>query len=368
MIISTIQPGDTIQSFIDLIHSGGGGVLNFNPTGTYNVTSDITLYDNINLNGNGSVLDFGGGAFTIKASGSNVYTDGTITSINGGVNVIGDTTLWLSNVIPFVSQFFFNGQWMMIAGVVDDITLVLAEGYDGPTFSSGASYRIATPIQHTKLENLTIRNSTTNGVTVSDARFLDINTTIIQNCVNGVNGQYVTEFSLNGLSNVLNLSDGISISNGGRFNWSSVNSVSNAGHGVVLNAVRSAGFSEGTSNSKQGDGFNITNCSNIVLQSFDANVNSSNGVNAVSGNSILSFLNSTTEANGGGGIVLSASSNNTKITNADSFFNFGYGIDILYGSSVNTIIVGCETGYNSSGGLNDNGTGTLKSTTVNIFA
>lgn len=93
--IHTIQPGDNIQSYLDLLHETGGGILYLNPTDTFNINNDLNWYSNIVLNGNGAIMDFGGTAYGIKIIGTNLdnlvdcgLQDLTITNTTGtGIDI-----------------------------------------------------------------------------------------------------------------------------------------------------------------------------------------------------------------------------------------------------------------------------------------
>lgn len=365
MINVTIQPNDDIQNFLDILQSNGGGVLNITPA-TYSPTASITSYDNIIVNGNGAIIDFGGQNYQWNVLGSDSYSTGTITSIVSGVNVTGSGTAWLTNVTPYVSQLFFKGQWMTIASVPTDTTLVLAEGYDGVAFAPGASYVIATPIKNIGLQNFTIQNSLGVGIEFNLARFIDLQgINSLSNNI-GIKGTYVTELSINRVLPILNTTNGMEITNGGRFNWDSVNSASNGTNGIYLNNVRSMGFKTGVANSNTEEGMYITNCTDISATNFDASANGKNGVNSVSGNYSLSFTDGAVRSNTEDGIKETASSVNTFISNIDALGNSGYDINIVDATSVNTIILGNTVAGDGLGTVNDLGTGTLIRSNIGV--
>lgn len=68
----TIGPTDDIQAAVDKLNSNGGGILNLTP-GTYNVAADISIPSNITIQGTNRdavIIDFGGGAYSIKLYGA----------------------------------------------------------------------------------------------------------------------------------------------------------------------------------------------------------------------------------------------------------------------------------------------------------
>jgi hypothetical protein len=113
---------------------------------------------------------------------------------------------------------------------------------------------------------------------------------------------YVTEISISEFVPFSNTSHGISVTNGGRNNWTSVNSVNNGGSGIVFNSIRSGGFYAGVGSSNTADGFNITSCSDISFTSFNTNANGGQGVECVSGNNSLSFIDMSSFGNTSDGI------------------------------------------------------------------
>lgn len=366
--VTTINNTSNIQTYINSINSAGGGTLYLQP-GTYTLGSaGITMYSGVSLIGISplnTILDFNSTSGEVIIRGANSYTTGTITSITSGVAVVGSGTSWVANVTPFVSQFFIQGQWMLVAAVTDNTHLTLAEGYDGPTIGAGSSYRIATPMQAVSLSNLSIKNSTAAGLDIDDARFLTFNNLITQTNNVGMDSNYLTECSINELVALSNTSHGITTTNGGRFRWQSVNSVVNGGSGVVYNSVRSALFTTGVGSSNTADGFNITSCRDVSLTDFDANANGSQGVEAVSGNNNLFLSDAGVSGNVSDGIKLTASTNTGQIIGANIVGNGGWGINIANANCNTNILVGVITASNTSGGLTDSGTGTLKSATVN---
>lgn len=365
MILLTIQPQDNFQSYLNLAQTAGGGVVNLNPTSTFYPTSDIIVPSNVTINFNGATVDFNHQAYGFKVTGVNVYSTGTLTSITSGVNVVGSGTVWKSNITPFVDQLFVNGQWMIIASVTDNTHLTLLEGYDGPTVS-GSSYIIGIPSQNVTFNQCTIQNSTATAIKIDYARFQTINNVALVNNNAGMVHTYVTEFQINEITPTGCTLDGIKITNGGRYNWSSVNSVNNGGNGILLSGIRSMGISQGALSSNVSAGCSLTNCSDVDLFDFDANVNGTYGIVGVSGNSNITLITPMIRANTSDGVQFSASCNNCKITTGDFENNGGYGINIADNTSNNNIIGFNTFVSNSSGAVHNSGTGTLIRSNIGV--
>jgi len=371
MVNFTIRNIDNIQDYIDIAEQNGGGVLNLSP-GTYTLTSTgLTVPESVSLIGSSpgsTILDFNSTSGKITIAGTHRYSTGTITSITSGVNVTGSGTSWLANVVAGRDSLFINGQWMVIGAVLTNTTLTLAEGYDGSTVGAGSAYRISSTINNVTLRGFNAKNSTGSVLDIDDARFIVLENMFLQDNNIGIDANYVTEFNLNLVNPISNTSHGFTYTNGGRNTMSSVNCAANGGSGVVLNSIRSATYMEGTSNSNTTDGINLTSCSDVSLKTFNANANGSNGVECVSGNSVLTIFDAEMSGNASDGLKLTATTDNCSIIAGNYQGNGGYGINIANANCDNNILVSNNTANNSSGGLNDSGTGTLKDASVNNFA
>jgi len=370
--VITIDNTKSIQDKLDEINTAGGGTL-YLKAGTYTLASDITMYANVALIGvspNATILDFNSTAGNLTIAGTHRYSTGTLTSITNGVTVVGSGTSWSANVVAGRDSMFVNGQWMIIATVTDDTHITLAEGYDGPTVS-GDSYRISSTMENVRLSGFNVKNSTGDGIDIDDARYIVVDNVLAQDNNIGLTGSYVAEFAINGFTPVSNTSHGISITNGGRFNWNSTNAVSNGGSGIVLNSIRSGGFSQGVGNSNTADGFNLTSCTDISLVTFDASSNGGQGIELVSGNTSISVIDSGVRNNTSDGLKLTATSDKCLILGGSFENNGGYGINIAASTCDDNIVNTPQYASNSSGTLNDSGTGTViipTSVDTNFFA
>ncbi len=70
--IFAVNPGDDLQTAVNKLASNGGGVLFLNP-GTYYLTNNLVIPSNIRIQGvgsEGSIIDFGNGAFQIQMIGT----------------------------------------------------------------------------------------------------------------------------------------------------------------------------------------------------------------------------------------------------------------------------------------------------------
>lgn len=356
----TIDNTKDIQTYLNTINTAGGGTLYIKP-GTYTLTSaGLTMYSGVALIGSSpttTIINMNSTSGIINSAGTFRYNTGTITSITSGVLVVGSGTTWVGNVVAGRDQFFINGQWMNIAVVTDNTHITLAEGYDGATIGAGTAYRVSSPIQGVTLQGFTVKNSTGNAITLADARFITVNNVVSQSNAIGVIGTFITELSMSSVIPVSNTSHGTSMTNGGRFNWNSVNSTNNGGNGILYSAIRSAGFFEGVGNTNTLSGFNLTNCTDVSAIDFSAEFNTAKGVELVSGNASCSFYDGGVRGNGSDGLKMTATAIKCQVIGGTYENNGGWAINIADSTSSNNTIISPNFANNVSGTVQDLGTG-----------
>lgn len=276
-IILPAQPEQNLQQILDTLNDfWGGGTLNLNPTGIFNLTDNLSVYSNIIIQGNGAILDFGGTANGVQLIGTD---DNMITNSSLSYLTIQNTT-----------------------GIGIDIN-----------YGNNPSLNI--------LDNMLVQNCGTTGVRIQNSYAPYIVGTIQNNGVN-LEMDTVNSFEIH-FSGFLN---------------------SITGDGIVLNNCSSSAIIDTGVTGNFKNGIKMTNCSQIGISIYDTASNGGDGIKLVSGNSYIS------------------------IGEGESFSNTGYGINIADSTSTSTILFGNNTASNTSGGLNDSGTGTLKSALVNNFS
>ncbi|MDE1866122.1 MAG: right-handed parallel beta-helix repeat-containing protein [Thaumarchaeota archaeon] len=358
-LTKTLNEGDNIQEVLNAIKSEGGGELRLK-IGTYTVNYPIVLPSNVAIIGEsmeGTVINFNSTSGNISATGSSVYTAGTITSITGGVNVTGSGTSWLANVTTD-HQFFIGNKWYQIAAVTSNTTIILAEGYVGGASFPGASYRASKIVHDIAFKNLTIKNSTGTALSGTDIRFLTMNNVIFSGNNKGFTLTNVSESVFDIVTSTSNTSNGIEITNGKFINSYSVSSAGNGGQGVVLNNLTTGGFILCSADSNTLDGYNVTSCSDVNMN-IDASSNGVNGAQLVSGNENIIISDALIQSNTNDGVKLTASSNNCRIRASKIKNNGGYGVNVAASSDNTNIISICVFSSNTSGDVNDAGTGTI---------
>lgn len=355
----TLAPGDSLQNAIDDLNAIDGGKI-FLQAGTYTVDSVINIKSSIQIEGENTsttIIDFNSTNGQFKAAGTDVYSTGTITSIASGVMVTGSGTSWLGNVTTD-HQLFIGNSWYKISAVTGDTTLVLAEGYAGGATFPGASYRVAKIIKDIEVRDLTIKNSTNTAIVLDDVRniFLEDMSFITNN--KGFVMNNCSEIDIKSSLIASSTSNGLEFNTCGYVNLSGLSVASNGGHGWVLNNVRLGSMTTCSSDANTSDGFNITSVTNVEFI-VKATSNGGQGMEFVSNNTGCFVHNAVIESNTSDGIKLTATSDDTIISNSQINSNGGYGINIAASTDDNTIITTNKFASNSSGAINDSGTGTV---------
>ena len=131
-----------------------------------------------------------------------------------------------------------------------------------------------------------------------------------------------------------------------------------AGNGVTLTGVTNSAFNDIFLLNSSADGLSLTNCSNLKINGVSSE-NGGQGVELVSGNTDIFFVQFGAQNNASDGIKLTATSDNIFMTSCTVKGNGGYGVSLAASTDDNNVITGCVFASNSSGAVNDSGTGTV---------
>lgn len=360
-----IAPGANIQQAMDAINAAGGGVL-FLSEGTYAVGNALNGYSNIEIVGEDmttTFLNFGAAANGIAYAGTNIYTTGTITSITSGVNVTGSGTSWTTAMAG--QNLFLGTRWYLIAAVTSGTTLILAEAYGDNISFPGASYRIATVITGVVLKDLTIQASTTTALSFTDAKDIEMTRlTFIDNNV-GIAMTNASRVTYDQIVVAESTSDGVQLTNCGLCDGTAWLSAGNGGNGFTLSNTKTIPFLFCSSTANTGDGYNCTTVFDTVFKT-EASSNGGAGIQFVSGCQNCFVNDSLVRGNTGDGIKLTASTSYCTFGASLSLIgNGGWGINIANANDLSNTIVVPYFSSNTSGTVQDLGTGTNTVTTVN---
>lgn len=373
-----------IQTAINLVVAEGGGTVLLK-NGTYLMSSDIILSDNITLQGetaNGVIIDFQNQAFQIKVAADTVYSDGTVLVSAGSTMVTGIGTAWTNALVG--QQIQLAGAWYLINAVVSVTELTLDTPFTQTSVSlsvvGGAifpvtfpaiigmvvasDYVITTPIGGVSIVNLTVQNSihSTGAIYFHNGQSLIYNTV---NVFDSTIGVYFANTSLVTASGFFSsgCTIGIQVDDSGiwtitnfetfdcgtgllanRFVNTSVNNFtlsSATGNNATLNDCAQWGFYDATILEAGVYGIQLDGCSDIEIFAMNLQTSGSDGIRLVSDNTRISIHNVTLFHNIGYGINITLSSN-SKNTISSSFFE-GNTTGTIFDSGTHTIDANNQT-------------------------
>ena len=357
-----VSPQENIQDALKGLEVRGGGILRLR-SGTYNVNYPITVPSNVKIIGENestTIIDFISTAANISFEGTNIYTTGTISSIgSGGTVVTGSSTAWLANVTTN-HHLFIDERWYRIAAITADTTIILAEPYkEAATFSG--TYRAVILKTGIYIENLTLTNSTGTAIVGTDIQRIELhNVTMLTNN----KGFVFTNFSFllcETVTSVDSTSNGYELTNGVFWNATLTISTGGDAHGVVVNNIRNCVWNLCATIANATDGFNATDMTTSIAI-LETSGNTGQGIEFVSGCNLNRIEATNANANTSDGIKLTATSDNNIISGSICRSNGGYGINIAAASCDNNVILTPVGGGNTSGDINDSGTGTIQIT------
>ena len=321
MIDLAIQPYDNIQNYLDISYANGGGTCTLE-TGTHTLTQDLIILSGVTLKGasrDNCIIECGD--FSVRMEGTDVYN-------TGDVSMVG-RHIWLQD------------SWYEIATFTSDTELELIDIYTGTTLTNETDYVISQINLLPQLQTITVQNSTGSGVVCNYCRENLLSNINIYNCIVGLEMNYciypkmLLSSDYNEVGAVWNNVYGYNI-DFCEFSYSTV------GAGLVMTKCGSSNLYSSSFNNNTTNGITMTNCSLNPIDSCDL---SNNGVN---------------------GIELISNCNANSFSSGTSFDNNGaYGIKINNANCSDNILTGVIALGNISGSLDDSGTGTLKSLTVN---
>lgn len=363
MINVNIKSPDSIQNYLTQASIDGGGIIQLQP-GTYVLSSDIYIPDGVTLEGSSRdncIIDCNGD-FGIYMQGTDPYSTGTVTINNGATGLVGSGTTWTS---AMVGQYvLLDGSWYEITAFTDT-THITIDTYQGANLSGGV-YMIATPNFNATLSRVTVTGATAIGITIGYSMESNVLDVVVSDCGTGIDIDYavfpklVTTCNSNGVNLNMNYVDGFFID-------FSEFSFSTTGAGVVMTNVDNSTFFNSSVNDNTGDGLNLTSCTKIAFISFDVSGNGGQGFEYVSGCNDNQISMGLINGNTSDGIKLTATSDRNSISQLSVTSNGGWGVNIANANCDSNVLVGVIAASNSSGSITDSGTGTLKSTTVNVL-
>ncbi len=237
------------------------------------------------------------------------------------------------------------------------LTLILSEGYVGNATLPGAAYRAAVILTDVDFSELTIKNSTNDGLYIRGSRNINLShMTFLSNNV-GIDFDNVTEINVSSLLAVSSTSDGVQMNDCGFGNIESFSSNSNGGHGFNLNTLETLPFNFCSATANTSDGVNATSVIKSLF-SMECRANGGQGIEFVSGcnNNFIGpglIIDNTSD-----GLKLTATSDRNIIGPNIFNTNGGWGVNIAAATCDKNLIHGNQFDTNTSGTITDSGTGT----------
>ncbi len=358
-ISTSIGTGDDIQTALDKLFDEGGGTL-YLESGTYNLTDNIDIPSGVALIGasfDNTILDFGGGAYSVRMHGSNVYETGTASVSSGSTSVTGVGTAWTTAMI---GQFIWIGsQAFTITNVTSGTALTISFAYPDSSVSGG-TYSIATPCQTGIIKNLTIQNTSSNALSV---QYGFTNNIELVNCYQANKGIYAKRaFALYAINTTIaGNAYGVDYNDCYSFTFStSVVEGNYTGYGISMTNCGDGGLMNTGIYANTGNGISLTGCSDIDFYGFTTAGNGGKGIEFISGTNNIHISSFSCQSNTSDGIKLTATSDGNIISSGAILSNGGYGINIAASTCDTNTILAPYFASNSSGEVNDSGTGTIR--------
>jgi hypothetical protein len=363
--VITINNTEDIQTNINKISTAGGGIL-YLQGGTYNLTDDIIFPSGVALKGvvrDDTILDFGGLAKGIKSIGADAYTAGTVSINDTESTVVGSGTTFTSAMVGQV--IFLGNSYYYISAFSDTTHIDIETPYSGGNLS-GANYTIATPVQNVFIGSVTVQNSSIAGIKMQYVINSFIDDTNVYSSGIGVNsintiGCFFTNLYLDSNTENVNFDYTWAFTISGTY----INNAVNNGF-TVTNSGDATFFNSGCNNSGA-TGLSMTSCINIAFLSYTFFRNTNKGAELVSGCNDNQFLGGILDGNGSDALKITATSDRNIVGFCTIKNSGGWGINIAAATCDSNILNGVIAVSNSSGSITDSGTGTLKSTAVNVL-
>lgn len=352
-----LNPGQDIQAALDAVLKLGGGTVSLQP-GTYMPRKDLYIGSGVVLEGAGfanTFIDFDGGAYSVHVEGENAYSTGTVTTVKSSTTITGSGTAWTDEMVDRV--ILVDGNYYYVVSVASATSLTVDVGI-ATEGASGLAYVIADFNTGTRIENLTITNSSVN---LLETRYAIIVTLTLVDLSGGVIGWNVQDtFSPQFINcNAYNGQTGIKLTNCYFYTFTTWFVFNCSSHGVILDTGGNSTFTDFSVSNCGGVGIHMTDTTWLAMLSATIDSHGSHGIEQVSGCSSIGYNNVTFDGNTGDGLKLTATSDKVLITQNEFSDNGGYGINIANANCDNNIILGNIFENNTTAAATDSGTGTV---------
>jgi hypothetical protein len=334
----------------------GGGTITLQQE-TYSPTGSLSLQSNVILQGqsrDGSIIDFGSNAYSLKLYGSNIYNTGTVSVTNGTTTVTGSGTAWNSSMVG--KKIFLNDTYYTVASVSSLTSLDTDSDYSGANLS-GAVYSIADVIENFRIQNITVQNSSGVGIDISNALQFFVEDCNVYSCGTGIKTVNVNNCLIND-GNLDSNTVNISMTDSYAWTFQDTGLSNSTGDSMTLLRCGNSVYIDNGTNNCGGNGVTLTSCKDISFALSTFSFNGGDGLEFISGNSDIQISSNSIYSNQSDGITLAASTLRTIINNNTIRGNTSYGITVADATMVDTLIVGNIFSSNGTSAVTDSGTTT----------
>lgn len=356
----TISDIADLQAALDGVALLGGGTVSLVPN-TYIATSSFTIASGVTLEGNGSTIDFNAGAFQVLIQGTNAYSTGTVAVNFGSGAVVGTGTTWTAGMVG--QSILIGDYWYTITSRTDN-THITIEYSAGNAFMgtnvSGVSYVIATTIDGSSVNNVTLTNSSTTALRFRYVNGLNMNALVVTNSAQAIDGDDSVNVNLQDGYTIDDCVFGITYDNVPFcvFKSGLISNIT-GGTGIALTGVTNTALDSLSIQAITGVGAKLTNCANFGFAAWSIIECTSHGLELVSGNNDVDITSGYCNTCGGDGIKLTTTSDRNTIVACSFLNNTGYGVNIAAASCDDNKVLAPAFSNNTAGTVNDLGTGTF---------
>ena len=177
-----------IQLAINAVEALGGGNILIRP-GTYEPTSSIQLYDDIEITGSKKsecIVDFGiFDAYFKTGVDAGVYSVGDISIANNTKIITGNGTTWDASGVLAGEYIRIKTLLYKITSVDNDTQLTLETQYEGVTIANETDYDIQAYLSNINIKNITIKNggeALGGGTYIGAIDYRFVRNSMIENC------------------------------------------------------------------------------------------------------------------------------------------------------------------------------------------
>lgn len=348
----------SIQDAVDNISVLGGGRMLLR-NGTYLVDSNITIPDNVTLEGetvDGVIIDFQNTLRHIVVAGTFVDDTGTCSVNNGSASVVGVGTSWTSDLVD--SSILLKGRWFVITGVADGTHLTIESPLDTDSIS-GQDVVIAIPTSGVSLNTFTVENSNhpDGAVTFEYVSNCSVNnvssiSSTIGFKFNAAYGQEALDFYAEGCG------IGLMINNSGVWTLNNFELYGSATVNLLVDSLYNASISNATLSSASGNNVSLAGCASLGFYDMENTTAGAVGIEMVSCMDIEVFAMAVRRA-GSDGIKLTSGNQRVSVHNVTMINNAGYGLNIADNTNDRNTITASFFKTNTAGTLNNSGTNTI---------